>query len=206
MSVKERDKCCVYGFIRDQSLKMDIPKDIIEVILLFYHLVFIYQYKENHVEINENRIMNKNDSWNNTTTINHMIDPEENKIHKLTIKIMKQTGCIGVGVVAAKHLKTSVPFVHLPGSYSYFNTGMCYNAGRIVHLHETRWEFGKDDIITLTFDTSTMSLMYQKIGNDGQKRHGNMAKEGSIPKLKYYWAVGIYKKEDSCAIIGNDIH
>lgn len=200
---EKRNKFCVNGFTRMQckSFEIEIPDDIIQLIFIFYHIIIFDYQHPNHIGVKKNTIKNETGSCLHTIAIGDTMDPQQNKVYKMTIKIERKTGYIGIGIIESKDLNVTKAFINVRGSYSYFNTGMVYNAGMVLNIGKKIDEYVKDDMITLILNTSKMSLLYEKIGKDGEQQSGVVVKSGGIKKVKYKWATAIYNKLDSLTVI-----
>ena len=124
-------------------------------------------------------------------------DSDIDFIHTITIKIIKQTYSIGIGIVEAGYnLETLIQFCK---GYCFFNNG---NVCKKVTVLRKADEYTTGDIVSLTLNLKSLSLSYNIIkNNDNEIKKGMLVQEGQILKRKYKWAVAISSKDDCVEII-----
>ena len=179
------EKACGMDIFFGFFSKNDIPSDIVGLILSFYHIVlFAFEYHSNKIKLEENKITNISGSSLQIVVVGDWIDPEIKKIHTVKIKIIRQTGCIGIGIVPVGY-RVDEALIYQQGGYNQFNTDFKNNT----------------DIFTATFDCNTLKLSYHLSLNDGEEKSG-LFRKGSVEKANYFkWAVTMYSKNDVCTII-----
>ena len=204
MSTQRKRQCTLITdrYVRQNAEKwdLDIPSDIVLIIFMFYYIKMFEIEYGNKIIREDNTITNIIDSYRNTSLIGDWMDPgaDNNCIHTFKVKIVKNTGVIGIGIVKPGY-NMEEAIIYLKG-YAYFNDGHYYKNGLGSGKAD---DYSTGCIVSLTLNLNALSLSYDIIDKENvvESKKGVLYKSGKIDTCKYKWAVSIYQQHDCVEII-----
>ena len=179
---KIRDEKIVYGFVRTNFINIHnhIPKEIINLCLLFYHIVIreifkhynpdVYQLSSDALTLTNCRI-----GFNYSTCYGSQCIPslDDHSIYLWKFEILNRSSWIAIGIDETKYLrKKKGQFNEKIGDSKYYalwndgDTNRWDNAS-IIRAEENAPEFDANDVVSMILDLSNRTLSYQK--NDDEK-------------------------------------
>ena len=216
---KAKDQKIVDGFIRQNYIiandsKIDIPKDIISLIFLFYHIIIKEFFKHYNPDIahisDDNMIITRGKapkdvgSW--CVVYGALVIPSfDCGIYQWIFKIIAKKDTLAIGIDDTTYIRK-----HEGGFANRNGESKCY--GLWSDKYRTRWdtahvilpadnipEINKDDLVTMTLNLSSKSLSF-KI-NDGNEY---TVFEGITTEkdLDYCMAVCTGSKSDCVKLVG----
>ena len=179
-ATKIRDEKIVSGFVRTEylSVKMSIPKDILELLYLFYHVIIIetfkhYKKERYKVEKYDTKLsivppMYGGD-YDAVAYGSQCISSMKKRIHSWSFKIIKKTNmeyiAIGIDETTYKRKNGGFDTKYKSKSYALWSNGYKCKHGGDLKLIPQAPRFDTDDIVNMTLDLASKILSYQV--NDG---------------------------------------
>ena len=185
----QRDEVMLKGYIRNEYESDKIPSEVIQLLLLFYHIeLFRFEYNVNKIKLNQNTITSKSNSSLHMITVGDWIFPEMKKIHTISMKIIRQRDFIGIGIVSVGYC--------INDALVYSKDGLCY----FNDLLGDQRKLPPIDTFKGVLDCNNASLTFDVDMTDGRNSKAVMDII-QFKEAKYKWAVAIYKRDDCCTIL-----
>ena len=191
---KERDELLIHGFIRNE--KIDIPVEIINLCLLWYHMALFVFKSADIVTLNEDKTVitqeKKNTSGEMNTSYGSIIMPSMNNemIYEYKIKVSPTENQVGIGIDDAECECVDTYFI---GSQKTYNYGLqCWNGEKSSEKDRWGTKYGdpcdgkKETIVIMTFNAKDSSLSFVVNGKDYGIAYDDIYKQ---PGLDYRLAL-----------------
>ena len=197
MALLKKKQMIIYGYINEHNklFNMDIPKDIKDVIVLFYALFEWDPITSNAAfKIDGNKITATSGGWISAFGTNYVSSG------RISWKLKVNAQYVMIGIIAHESREKGVDhFWKAPGGFGYFCDKDCFRQKGI--LYEEEWNsygeyYGRNDIITVHLNLDKLQLSFSK----NNKNLGVIPWKMSKNK-KYHLAIAICGKNGAMEFI-----
>ena len=215
---KRKYQLITEGYIKSLSgeYNLDIPSEIVSIIFIF-HFIQIFNIRHGKKISADNNIITNiaqeedDESWltqrnNKKAVIGQWmrVNSDFPNTHTIKLKIVKDTGGIGIGIVSPGY-KLESPL----RSYHFRSHGAVHhNQGKRIIDKRVKDTFSTGDIVTLTLNSNPISLSYSIIKTGDKEparldvpKKGILFEKFGLSEYTFKWAVEIDERGDCVEII-----